>query len=278
MADVTFSENAMPSRPPLSRRVAGSTGFALLMYAGLMGLIVYGAYSGAARMGYNWQWYNIPRYIYRFTDNGFQAGELIVGLGMTLFLSLGAFLLAVAIGLAMALLRLSNLVIGKWLSIALLEFLRNMPLLVLVYLFYYVLGPIFTWSRIMAAVVCLGAFHGALVSEIIRGGVKSVAQGQWEAAKSIGMTKGQAYRYIILPQAVPLMLPPLTNEAIQLVKSSAIVSVIAVAELTTVGRNLVSDTYMSFEIWFTVALIYLAITLTMSFGVSALESRIGRHE
>ena len=80
--------------------------------------------------------------------------------------------------------------------------------------------------------------------------------GQWEAAQSIGMSTAQAYRYIILPQSIRFMLPPMTGEAVHLVKNSAIVSVIAVAELTTIGRNIISDTYMSFEIWFTVALVY----------------------
>ena len=243
-----------PPRPPWTQRVTGSTAFALALYALVKGLLIYGAYAGAAQMGYNWQWYNIPRYLWTYTDAGFQLGELIVGLGMTFVLSISSFLLAVVIGMLMALARLSDLVIGKGLSIALLEFLRNMPLLVLVYLFYYVLGPIFGWDRVTSSILCLGVFHGALLSEIFRAGILSVPKGQWEGANSIGMTRGQAYRYIVLPQSVPLMLPPLTGEAVQLVKSSAIVSVIAVAELTTVGRNLISETYMSFEIWFTVAM------------------------
>ena len=100
-----------------------------------------------------------------------------------------------------------------------------------------------------------------------------MAQGQWEAAASIGMSRGQAYRYIILPQSVRFMIPPLFGEVVHLIKSSAIVSVIAVAELTTVGRNIISDTYMSFEIWFTIAAVYLALTLVLSFGVSAVERR-----
>lgn len=262
---------------PMIQRVTGSTGFAVALYVLIMGALVYGAYTGAAQMGYNWQWYNIPRYIWTYTDDGFQLGELMIGLGMTFFLSITSFLLAVTIGLLMALARLSDLVIGKGLSLALLEFLRNMPLLVLVYLFYYVLGPIFGWDRVTSSILCLGVFHGALLSEIFRAGILSVPQGQWEGASSIGMTRAQSYRYIVLPQSVPLMLPPLTGEAVQLVKSSAIVSVIAVAELTTVGRNLISETYMSFEIWFTVAIIYLVITLAMSFGVTALEKRVAHN-
>jgi polar amino acid transport system permease protein len=100
-----------------------------------------------------------------------------------------------------------------------------------------------------------------------------VPRGQWEGATSIGMSKGQAYRYIVFPQAIRFMLPPMTGEAVSMIKSSAIVSVIAVAELTTIGRNIISDTFMSFEIWFTIALVYLVVTLILSIGVSYVEKR-----
>ncbi|MCB2119373.1 MAG: amino acid ABC transporter permease, partial [Rhodobacteraceae bacterium] len=165
------------------------------------------------------------------------------------------------------------LVVGKAVARVFLEIVRNMPLLVLLYVFYYVGGPIFGLDRYVASVLCLGVFHGALVSEIFRAGINSVPRGQWEAAKSIGMTRGQSYRYIILPQSVRFMLPPLTGEAVNMIKSSAIVSVIAVAELTTAGRNIISDTYMSFEIWFTVAIVYLAVTLCLSVFVTRLERK-----
>ena len=88
-----------------------------------------------------------------------------------------------------------------------------------------------------------------------------------------GMSKAQAYRYIVLPQSVKFMLPPMTGEVVHLIKSSAIVSVIAVVELTTIGRNLISDTYMSFEIWFTIAAVYVVVTLALSIGVSRLEKK-----
>jgi polar amino acid transport system permease protein len=110
-----------------------------------------------------------------------------------------------------------------------------------------------------------------MVSEIFRAGINSVPVGQWEGARSVGLSTFQTYRYVVMPQSVRLMLPPLTGEAVNMIKSSAIVSVIAVAELTTIGRNIISDTYMSFEIWFTIALVYLLVTLILSIGVSFLE-------
>lgn len=262
----------LPQRPAF-QRFLGSTGVAVAIYAGVMALIIYGSYTGAQNMGYNWQWHRVPQFLYSFTDDGFQPGEIVYGLFATIQLSATAFALAVALGLLVALLRLSGLVMGTAVSIGFLELIRNIPLLVLLYLFYYVLGPIFGFDRYWASILTLAVFHSALISEIFRAGINAVDKGQWEAAKSIGMSTGQTYRYIILPQSVRFMLPPMTGEAVHLIKSSAIVSVIAVAELTTIGRNIISDTFMSFEIWFTVAAVYMAVTLILSVGVSYLERR-----
>ncbi|MEP1614138.1 MAG: amino acid ABC transporter permease [Roseobacter sp.] len=243
------------------------------LYLIVIGFILWGAYSGAQAMGYNWQWYRMPQYFYKMTEDGFQWGEIMVGLVKTLQLSATAFVLASVLGLILALMRLSGLVVGRAVAIGVLEFVRNMPLLVLLYLFYYVLGPVFSLDRYVASILCLGLFHSVLISEIFRAGINAVPKGQWEGATSIGMSKNQAYRYIVLPQSIKFMLPPMTGEAVHLVKSSAIVSVIAVVELTTIGRNLISDTYMSFEIWFTIAAVYLVVTLALSIGVSYVEKR-----
>lgn len=262
----------LPQRPAWLR-VLGSAGVSVALYLVIVVLIAYGAYVGAQNMGYNWQWHRVPQFLYSYTDEGFQPGEIVFGLLVTLQLTATAFALAVGMGLLVALLRLSGLVMGTAVSLAFLELIRNIPLLVLLYLFYYVLGPIFGLDRYWASVLTLAVFHSALISEIFRAGINAVDKGQWEAAKSIGMTAGQTYRYIILPQSVRFTLPPMTGEAVHLIKSSAIVSVIAVAELTTIGRNIISETFMSFEIWFTVALVYLTITLILSIGVSYLEHR-----
>ncbi|WP_171173320.1 amino acid ABC transporter permease [Ruegeria sp. HKCCD8929] len=260
-------------KPPAIQRFFDSVPVSVAIYVIVVGLIVYGSFTGAQNMGYNWQWYRIPQYLYSFTDDGFQWGEIMIGLVATLQLSVIAFALATALGLLVALLRLSGLIVGSAVAVGFLELIRNIPLLVLLYLFYYVLGPIFGFDRYTASVLTLAVFHAALISEILRAGINAVPRGQWEAAKSIGMTQFQTYRYIVLPQSVRFMLPPMTGEVVHLIKSSAIVSVIAVAELTTIGRNIISDTYMSFEIWFTVAAVYMAVTLILSAGVSYLERR-----
>jgi polar amino acid transport system permease protein len=262
----------LPGRRPVAR-IVDSVVFSIVLYAMIVGGLVLLAYNGAQAMGYNWQWYRIPQYFYSFTEDGFQWGEISIGLVKTLTLSGTAFACAVLLGLLTALLRLSGLPVCTAVAVGFLELVRNIPLLVLLYLFYYVLGPIFGFDRYWASILTLAVFHSVLISEIFRAAINAVPKGQWEAATSIGMSRGQAYRYIILPQSIRFMLPPMTGEVVHMVKSSAIVSVIAVAELTTIGRNIISDTFMSFEVWFTIAAVYMVVTLTLSAGVSLVEKR-----
>ena len=270
----TASLRGLPiPKPPVHQQLLNSIPVAVAIYAIVVGLIIYGSFVGAQNMGYNWQWYRVPQYLYSFTDDGFQWGEITIGIVATIRLSILSFALATVLGLVVALLRLSGLVVGSAVAVAFLELVRNIPLLVLLYLFYYVLGEIFGFDRYVASILTLAVFHSALISEIFRAGINAIAIGQWEAAKSIGMSTAQAYRYIILPQSVRFMLPPMTGEVVHLIKSSAIVSVIAVAELTTIGRNIIADTYMSFEIWFTIAAVYMVVTLILSIGVSFLERK-----
>ena len=127
---------ALPEPAKLTQ-VINSVTFSVGLYIAIVGTIIFGSYVGAQSMGYNWQWYRMPQYFYSFTDDGFQLGEFMIGLGKTIELSFTAFALAVIFGLIIALLRLSNLVIGRAVAVGFLEFIRNIPLLVLLYLFYY---------------------------------------------------------------------------------------------------------------------------------------------
>lgn len=255
------------------QRISNSVPASVLQYLIIVGLLVYAAYSGAQSLGYNWQWSRVPPYIYDFEDGAFILKEIPMGLWGTIVLSAISFVCAVIIGFVMALLRLSDLVVGRALSVTLLEIVRNIPIIVLLYVCYYIFGRVFGLDRYAASVLCLSLYSGVQISEIIRAGINAVPKGQWEAANSIGMSKAQSYIYIIIPQSIRLIIPPMTGEAIHMIKNSAIVSVIAVFELTTIGRNIISDTYMSFEIWFTVAAFYLAVTLLLSIFVSRVERR-----
>ncbi len=225
-------------------------------------------------MGYQWQWYQIPRYIYIWDESGFVAGPLLYGLGVTLKISIISLGFAFVIGLLTAILRLSNSVPGKVVSRLYLEVSRNTPLLIQLFFLYFVMGPVLGLDRFWGAVLALSLFEGAYVSEILRSGIMSVEKGQWEASHSLGLSYKHAYRFIVLPQAVRRVLPPLASQAISLIKDSALVSTIAVYDLTMEAQALISETFLTFELWFTVALMYLVVTLSLSMLVSILENRM----
>lgn len=243
-----------------------------LLLGGALWLMVHGARS----MHYDWQWYRVPNYFLRVVDGSLVWGPLANGLVVTLEISALSLVLTVVIGLITATLRLSQSFAGRILANTYLELIRNTPLLVQLYVFYFVLGPILGIGRFWIAVLCLAFFEGSYAAEIIRGGILSVAKGQWEASRSLGLSRYAGFRCIILPQAMRIMVPPLTGQSVSLIKDSSIVSVIAIFDLTNEGRNVISDTFMSFEIWFTVAALYLALTVSLSAVAARLERSL-RH-
>ncbi len=225
-------------------------------------------------IGYNWQWYRIPKYLFLITETGVAAGPLIEGLKLTLFISLISLVFALLIGLITALLRLSDSPVTRGVATFYLEISRNTPLLIQIFFIYFVLGPVLGLGRIPSAILALSLFEGAYAAEIFRSGILSVARGQHEAAHSLGLKPFDRYRHIILPQAIRTVLPPLTSQAISLIKDSALVSTIAIYDLTMQAQMVIADTYLTFEIWFTVAAMYLIITVFLSIVVGIMEKRL----
>lgn len=249
----------------------------VLQFALLCGLLAWLTLRGARSMGYQWQWHRVPQYFYKVVDGALILGPLVRGLFVTLKIAGWSLGLTVLIGMAIALLRLSNSFAGRVVSRCYLETIRNTPLLVQLYLFYFVVAPIAGVDRLWAGILCLACFEGSFASEIFRAGIQAVGRGQWEASESLGLARADTYRFVILPQALTIVLPPLTGQAVSLIKHSAIVSVIAIFDLTNQARDIIADTFMSFEIWFTVAAIYLALTISLSVLVSRLERRLRAH-
>jgi len=229
---------------------------------------------GAGSMGYHWQWYRVPAFFGRTIDDEFIPGPLLRGLQVTAEIVLWSVPITLSAGLVTALLRLSPSWAGQALANAYVEIVRNIPLLIQVYVFYFVLGPVLGVSRFWVGVLSLSLFEATLVSEIMRGSILAVPRGQWEAARALGLPGAPSLLRVVLPQALPLMIPPLTGAFVNLVKHSAILSVIAIADLATEGRNLISDTLMSFEVWLTIAAMYLAITIPLSLAAQWLERRL----
>lgn len=203
-----------------------------------------------------------------------RAGPLMVGLWNTLWISATASVIGMIIGLFTGLCRVSNNPTLRSLSITYIELIRGTPLLVQIFIFYFFLGTVLDISRIIAGISALAIFAGAYVAEIIRAGIQSIPKGQMEAARSLGMTVPQAMLHIILPQAFKRTLPPLAGQFISLIKDSSLVSIIAITDLTKSGREVITSTFATFEIWFVVALLYLMMTSVLSQVIAWVERRL----
>ncbi|WP_159737378.1 amino acid ABC transporter permease [Vibrio atypicus] len=250
--------------------------FSALLQIALLGLGLWWLLdSGAQSMGYQWQWERVPDYIAFYEDGEWWPAELIDGLFVTIKISAISLFFTLVIGLGTAMLKLSDSVVGRAVATGYIELIRNTPLLVQIYLLYFVFGPVIGLDRFSTAVLALSLFQGAYTAEILRGGLNSISKGQFEAAKSLGLSPFHTYYDVVIPQLLQRTLPALTNEVVSLVKNSSIVSVMAIFDLTTEGRNIVSETAMPFEIWFTVAGIYLLLTLSLSALSALLEHRLG---
>ena len=200
---------------------------------------------------------------------------LLVGAGVTIQITVLSTAIGFVIGLIVGVARISHVRLLRMLAEVYVEFFRGTPLLVQIFLFYFAL-PVLTGQRIdpfIAAISACGINSGAYVAEIFRAGIQSVDDGQMEAGRSLGMTWLQTMRYIIVPQAFKRVIPPLGNEFIAMLKDSSLVSVIGFEELTRRGQLIIAKTYGSFEIWMSVAVIYLVMTLTISRFVAYLERR-----
>ena len=188
----------------------------------------------------------------------------VEGAYLSIKISAFALILSIPIGIIIGLGRVSRNKFISWLAAAYVEVFRGVPLLVLLLWIYFVLGSMLRLGSYMSAILGLALFAGAFIAEIVRAGIQSVPRGQMEAARSSGMTYVQAMRLIILPQAFRKILPPMASQFITLIKDSSLVSVIGVMDLTLYGRNIVTTSLRSLEVWTFIAVIYFVITFTLS--------------
>ena len=212
------------------------------------------------------------------------------GITVTITITVTAFVVVLIVGLFGGLGRLSQNPVIYGISTLYVEILRGIPLLVQLIWWYFafpvVVQQIGRWvnisalanyqaSAIYTAIAGMAICHVAYMSEIYRAGIQSIPKGQMEAARSLGMTYFQSMRHVILPQAVRVILPPVGNEFIALLKDSSLVSVVAVADLTRRGREFMATHFNPIEVWTMVALLYLVMTLFSSRGVAWLEIKTG---
>lgn len=189
-----------------------------------------------------------------------------------------SILIALMIGLITGLGRISRNPIVNRIATVYVEIIRGIPLLVQLFYIYYALGKVIQVPRITAAIIAMSVCYGAYMGEIFRAGIQSIPKGQMEAALALGMSRGQAIRLVILPQTFRVILPPVGNEFIALLKDSSLVSILAVSDLLRRGREYASTTFYYFETYTMVALIYLVFTLFFSKVVAIMEERMQYRE
>lgn len=275
----------------------------LLILAGYIG------YRLTMKLNYKWNWSIIPQYLWYFDEEEgrWTANVLIQGLLTTIRLSVWATLLATVLGVATGVMRTTPRLFNRLVSRTYVELIRNVPPLVLIFIFYFfvssqiipllgveefirtrdpntlkVLGFLFStpelFSAFISGVFTVALFQGAYITEIVRAGIQSIGKGHWEASYALGLSWSQQMRYIIMPQALKRVLPPLANEFINTIKYSAIVSIISIQELTFQGMQVMAATHVTIEVWLTITAMYLSMCLMLSFGVQWLERRMARSE
>ncbi|MDL2285538.1 amino acid ABC transporter permease [Desulfovibrio sp. OttesenSCG-928-F07] len=250
--------------------------------------------------GYTWEWPRLWKYfLWRGEDGTLHSGLLIRGLANTLRIGFWSLLLAWAIGICFGLMRMSRFLFLRLLAGSYVGVVRNIPPLIIIFVVHFFLGmllePLIPWQSLsdglnkipllcyfipagnisffFSAVIALGVYEGAYATEIVRAGMESVPKGQWEAAASLGLSRSVTIISVITPQAFRLMLPPLVSQSVSLVKDSSIVSTISVAELTFQGREIMNTTYMVFELWISITVMYLMVSLIISGLGHYLEKR-----
>jgi glutamine transport system permease protein len=201
---------------------------------------------------------------------------LLHGVELTIIITAVGLFFGFILGATAGLLKLSRKIIPRKIAGAYIESVRGTPLMVQVMFLYFGL-PLATGMRIpplIAGITAIAVNSGAYIAEVVRGAIQSIDPGQVEAGRSIGLTRFQTMRYIIWPQAFRRMIPPLGNQFIISLKDTSLLVVIGVGELTRQGQEIIADTFRAFEVWLTVAIMYLALTMTLSKVLSILERRM----
>ena len=239
-----------------------------LLVRGAVTVLVAALLAGALLLsGYDFDFRPISRYL----------GLFVEGLQKTIAATIGAFAIGLVVGVFVALARLSRHLVVRHVADLYVEVIRGTPVIVQLTIAYFGVAPILGLeNKFVVGVAALGLFAGAYVGEIFRAGIESVEAGQFEAARSLGLSRTQTLRYVVFPQAFRRMIPPLTSELIALTKESSLLFYIGFAELMFSARQAGASTTRTFEAFLVVALFYLCVTVPLSLLSRRLERRLGR--
>ena len=235
-------------------------------------------------MNYHWNW--TIYWDLSPTGGGTYLHTLLVGLGWTLACALSAWVIALVLGSILGVMRTTP---NRWAAAignAYVEIFRNIPLLVQMFLWYFVIPefvpPLKRWvvqadpahAQFLSAVLCLGLFTSARIAEQVRAGIQSLSRGQRNAGMAVGLTQPQVYRYVLLPMAFRIIIPPLTSETMNLIKNSSIALTIGLAELTFRSREMGEYTFHFFEAFSAATLVYIVIAMTANRVMAVVERRV----
>lgn len=257
-----FFATAEGAAPGSGSASSPSTGIWLVHFALLLGLLTLGFTAAFRQLEYHWNWAAPWRYRTLFWQ----------GWLTTVALALASLAASTLIGVAAALASRSRFLPARALARLYVELIRGTPLLVQILILFYVIAPAFqVENRYVVGVLTLSAFAGAYITEIIRGGIEGVGRSQWETARAIGLTRAQTYRFVVMPQAVRHILPPLAGQFVSLIKDSSLLSVIGIREFALNAQQVNSLTYSTLESYLPLALGYLILTLPLSLWARRLE-------
>ncbi len=200
--------------------------------------------------------------------------QILEGFRLTIVIVVLAVLLGLPAGILLAFAKMSKLAVIRWPALAYLEVIRNTPFMIQAFLLFYVLP--FYGVRLPADVVgvlALAMFGSVYYAEIVRAGIDAVPRGQLQSARAVGMSGLEAMRYIVLPQSLPMILPPIANQTLSLVKESAILSTITVQEMTMAALRVQGETFRPFEVFVMVAVLYWVLNEVIATGIRYLERR-----
>lgn len=261
---MTGSASRNPFIAPATGRVPPLR--AAFNYLLVCALVVAGVWAALISVGVSLDFSFVARYGSRIAD----------GFMLTLQISALSLLMSLAIGIVVAVAQGSRVLVVRYLSDLYVKIIRGTPLLVQIYLFFYIIGT--AWgieNRFVAGVAILSVFEGAYIAEIVRGSLLSIDPVQLEAARAVGFTRVQALRYVVVPQLAARTLPALTGQFASVIKDSSLLSAIAVIELTQTMREISATNFNLFGCYFLLGALYLVLTLPLAFASRVIERRLG---
>jgi len=299
--------DAAPARPPPARARL-RLGWLDALIAGLCVLAVaWLAHQVNTRLDYRWDWSVVGAYLVRVDpeSGAWRANLLLIGLLTTIRLALWAGLFAAVLGVVLGLCRIADALFLRILARLYVELIRSLPPLVIIFIFYFfissqivpllgiddflrgaapatlqavnvLMGPPQLVPAFLSAMICLALFEAAYVAEIVRAGIQAIERGQWEAAGSLGLPRRDTMRFVILPQAIQRVVPPLAGQFISLVKDSSIASLISVQELAFMAAQISATTSRIFEVWISASAMYFGLCFGLALLFGRLERRLGR--